>query len=43
MSMSVTIYDNVELHTALIGMKKLVKEYYNEEIVPVLFQYEFLK
>ncbi len=38
-----TIYDNVELHTALAGMKTLVKDYYNTEIVPVLFEYEFLK
>lgn len=38
-----TILDNVELHSALAGLKMLVKEYYNTEIVPVLFQYEFLK
>lgn len=38
-----TIYDNVELHTALAGLKTLVKDYYNAEIVPVLFEYEFLK
>lgn len=38
-----TIYDNVELHTALAGLKALVKDYYNTEIVPVLFKYEFLK
>lgn len=38
-----TIWDNVELHTALGGLKTLVKEYYNSEIVPVLFEYEFLK
>lgn len=38
-----TIYDNVELHTALAGMKTLVRDYYNTEIVPVLFEYEFLK
>lgn len=38
-----TIWDNVELHTALEGLKTLVKEYYNSEIVPVLFKYEFLK
>lgn len=38
-----TIYNNVELHTALAGLKTLVKAYYNAEIVPVLFEYEFLK
>ena len=38
-----TIWDNVELHTALSGLKGLVKEYYNSEIVPTLFEYEFLK
>lgn len=38
-----TIWDNVELHTALAGLKTLVKEYFNSEIVPVLFEYEFLK
>lgn len=37
------IWDNVELHTALAGLKTLVKRYYNSEIVPVLFEYEFLK
>ena len=38
-----TIWDNVELHTALAGLKTLVKDYYNSEIVPVLFEYEFIK
>lgn len=38
-----TVYDNVELHTALIGLKELLKAYYNDEIVPTLFEYEFLK
>lgn len=38
-----TIWDNVELHTALAGLKTMVKEYYNSEIVPSLFEYEFLK
>ena len=38
-----TVWDNVELHTALAGLKTLVKEYYNSEIVPALFEYEFLK
>lgn len=38
-----TVYDNVELHTALNGLKELVKAYYNTEIVPTLFEYEFVK
>lgn len=38
-----TVWDNVELHTALQGLKSLVKNYYNNEIVPTLFKYEFLK
>ncbi|MCD7786319.1 MAG: hypothetical protein LUG87_01375, partial [Oscillospiraceae bacterium] len=38
-----TIWDNIELHTALAGLKTLVKDYYNTEIVPILFEYEFLK
>lgn len=38
-----TVWDNVELHSALASLKTLVKEYYNCEIVPVLFEYEFLK
>lgn len=38
-----TVYDNVELNTALSGLKQLVKSYYNTEIVPTLFAYEFLK
>lgn len=38
-----TVYNNVELHTALVGLKNLVKDYYNQEIVPILFEYEFLK
>ena len=37
------VYDNVELHTALAGLKALIKEYYRAEIVPTLFEYEFLK
>ena len=39
----VKVWDNVELHTALLGLKILVKEYYNTEIVPVLIKYEFIK
>ena len=38
-----TVWDNVELHSALTALKGLVKEYYNAEIVPMLFKYEFLK
>ena len=38
-----TVWDNVELHTALAGLKNLVKDYYNNKIVPTLFKYEFLK
>lgn len=38
-----TIWDNIELHSALAGLKTLVKDYYNSEIVPTLFKYEFLK
>ena len=37
------VWENVELHTALAGLKMLVKEYYNSEIVPTLFKYEYLK
>ncbi len=32
-----------EVHTALQALKTLVKDYYNSEIVPTLFEYEFLK
>lgn len=38
-----TVWDNVELHSALQALKQLVREYYNTEIVPTLFSYEFLK
>ena len=38
-----TIWKNIEVHSALQTLKTLVKEYYNEEIVPTLFEYEFLK
>lgn len=37
------IYDYPELHGHLQTLKKLVKDYYNTEIVPTLFEYEFLK
>lgn len=38
-----TVWNNVEVHSALQTLKVLVKEYYNAEIVPTLFEYEFLK
>ena len=38
-----TVWNNVEVHSALQTLKTLVKEYYNAEIVPTLFEYEFLK
>lgn len=38
-----TVYDNEELHSALNALKQLAKNYYNSEIVPTLFDYEFLK
>lgn len=38
-----TKYDYPELHGNLQTLKKLLRDYYNEEIVPTLFEYEFLK
>lgn len=38
-----TVWNNLEVHSALQTLKVLVKNYYNKEIVPVLFEYEFLK
>ena len=38
-----TVWNNIEVHSALQTLKSLVKEYYNKEIVPTLFEYEFLK
>ena len=38
-----TIYNNIQVHSDLQAMKELCKEYYNTEIVPTLFEYEFLK
>ncbi len=38
-----TVWDNPALHSALTGLKTLLKDYYNTEIVPLLFAYEFLK
>ncbi len=39
----VNIPDYPELNGHLKSLKQKVKEYYNSEIVPVLFEYEFLK
>lgn len=38
-----TIWNNIAVHSALSTLKVLVKSYYNKEIVPTLFKYEFLK
>jgi hypothetical protein len=38
-----TVWDNEELHSALTALKGLLSAYYNNEIVPILFKYEFLK
>ncbi|HJF17760.1 MAG TPA: hypothetical protein K8U78_01090 [Aeriscardovia aeriphila] len=38
-----TVWNNIEVHSALQTLKTLVKEYYNTDIVPPLFEYEFLK
>ena len=38
-----TVYDYPELNGHLNTLKTMVKEYYNSEIVPFLFEYEFLK
>lgn len=38
-----TVYNNIQVHSDLQAMKELCKNYYNSEIVPVLFKYEFLK
>lgn len=38
-----TVWNNIEVHSALQTMKTLCKEYYNKEIVPTLFEYEFIK
>lgn len=37
------VADYPELNGHLLTLKKMIKEYYNEEIVPTLFDYEFLK
>ena len=38
-----TVWNNIEVHSALQTLKTLVKTYYNKEVVPTLFEYEFLK
>lgn len=38
-----TVWDNLEVHSALQTLKKQVKQYYLAVIVPTLFEYEFLK
>ena len=37
------VWNNLEVHSALTSLKDLTRSYYNEEIVPNLFKYEFLK
>lgn len=37
------VYDYPELNGNIKSLKQMVKEYYNSEIVPTLFKYEFLK
>ena len=39
----VTVWNNIEVHSALQTLKALVKDYYNEEIALLLFEYEFLE
>lgn len=39
----ITVYDYPELNGHLNTLKSLIKEYYLTEIVPTLFEYEFLK
>ena len=38
-----TVYSNPEVHSALQTLRQLLKVYYNTEIVPNLFKYQFLK
>ena len=37
------IYINNNVHDILGNLRELIKIYYNNEIVPMLFEYEFLK
>lgn len=38
-----TVWENIEVHSALQTLKALVMDYYSSKIVPTLFEYEFLK
>lgn len=38
-----TVWNNIEVHSSLQTLKALVRDYYNREIVPMLFDYELLK
>ena len=38
-----TVFNNIQVHSDLQAIKELCKEYYNKEIVPTLFKYDFLK
>lgn len=38
-----TVYDYPELNGHLNTLKQMVKKYYLDEIVPFLFEYQFLK
>lgn len=37
------IYDYPSLNGNINTLKQMIKSYYNDEIVPTLFEYEFLK
>lgn len=38
-----SLWDHVELHSAMLALKNRLKEYYLSELVAPLFEYEFLK
>ena len=38
-----TVYNNKEVHTELEQLKRMVKDYYVNDILPTLFEYEYLK
>ena len=42
-SSKANVPEDPALHSAYTALKSMVKAYYNDEIVPVLFAYEFLK